>query len=135
MLPEGDDPDSLVRVEGLEAFTARIRQATPIVEYLLEMVRAQVDTERTDRQARVVELTRPFMAKVSPGIYRTLLLQELAGLARIAPDKLSKLMQSEVTQPHDAPPPTDGATGDTPFSSTYCAGIAAGAPGLGQTGR
>ncbi|CAK0764402.1 DNA primase [Gammaproteobacteria bacterium] len=101
LLPEGEDPDTLVRAEGHDAFTARIHQAKPVMEYLLETIRSQVDTERTDRQARVVELARPLMAKLSPGIYQTLLIQELAELARIAPDKLSKFMRSGV-----APPPT-----------------------------
>lgn len=101
LLPEGEDPDSLVRTEGFAAFDMRIRQATPAVEYLLETIRAQVDTERTDRQARVVELARPLMAKISAGIYHTLLLQELAGFARIAPEKLARLMHSGTKQPRD----------------------------------
>ncbi|CAK0742851.1 DNA primase [Gammaproteobacteria bacterium] len=111
LLPEGEDPDTLVRVEGLEAFSTRLRQATPIIQYLLEVVRAQVDTERTDRQARVVELVRPFMAKMSAGIYRTFLIRELAELTRITPDALSKLVQPKTVTHSKTPAPTGERAG------------------------
>jgi len=110
LLPEGEDPDTLVRAEGREVFSTRLRQATPIIQYLLEVIRAQVDTEGTDRQARVVELVRPFMAKMSPGIYHTLLIRELAEFTRIAPDKLSRLVQSRAVPPDDVPSPTEKRT-------------------------
>ena len=101
LLPEGEDPDTLVRAEGLDAFTTRIRQATPIIRYLLETLQAQIPihTEKTDRQAQVLERARPLVAKIASDIYRTLLMRELAELAQIAPDQLSELMQPKVTAP------------------------------------
>ncbi len=103
LLPEGEDPDTLVRGEGLQAFTARIQQATPVIEYLLATLQAQISTNKTDRQAQVLERARPLVAKLSSDIYRALLVRELAELAEISPDKLSTLMQASPTAPKPAP--------------------------------
>lgn len=43
-LPEGEDPDSLVRAEGTDAFKARINQhAQPLADYFFEQLGAEAD--------------------------------------------------------------------------------------------
>ncbi|MFO7640890.1 MAG: DNA primase, partial [Candidatus Competibacteraceae bacterium] len=44
-LPEGDDPDTLVRREGQAAFEQRLTQATPLADYLFAELRAQTDPD------------------------------------------------------------------------------------------
>ena len=36
ILPQGDAPDSFVRKVGIEAFTQKIEEATPLPEYLFQ---------------------------------------------------------------------------------------------------
>jgi DNA primase len=84
-LPEGEDPDTLVRKEGKEAFTSRLAAATPLSEFFFARLQAELDTESLDGRARLAEAAQPLLQQVPPGIYRDLLvkrLTELVGLER-----------------------------------------------------
>ena len=52
-LPQGEDPDSIVRAEGKEGFETRLTQALPLPEYLVHQLRAQTDLSRIDGRARL----------------------------------------------------------------------------------
>jgi DNA primase len=94
-LPEGEDPDTLVRKEGREAFEARLKTARPLPDYLFESLAQKVDLGRLDGRARLVELARPYLSKLAPGALRELMLDRLAGLTQVERGKLSTLLKSE----------------------------------------
>jgi DNA primase len=77
-LPEGEDPDSLVRAEGAEAFTARLARALPLSDYLHDELAARVDMDSMDGRARLAELAKPLVAKVPEGVFRALLVRRIA---------------------------------------------------------
>ena len=77
-LPEGEDPDSLVRAEGAEAFTARLKSALPLSEYLHDELASRVDMDSLDGRARLAELAKPLVAKVPEGVFRSLLVARVA---------------------------------------------------------
>jgi DNA primase len=87
-LPEGEDPDTLVRQEGREAFLARLKKALPLPDYLFETLSRQVDLGRLDGRARLVELARPLLSKMPAGVLRQMMLDRLAELSLMDPDKL-----------------------------------------------
>lgn len=90
-LPEGEDPDSLVRKEGAERFAARLAASVPLSAFLLDGLAARTELSSLDGRARLVELARPLLARVPPGIYRDMLATELARRAQVDPEKLSML--------------------------------------------
>jgi DNA primase len=77
-LPDGEDPDSLVGSEGGAAFEARLRDATPLSEYLIAQLRTEADLSHADGKARFVALARPLIEKIAAGVYRDLLLERIA---------------------------------------------------------
>ena len=77
-LPEGEDPDSLVRTEGAADFTARLRDALPLSEYLHDELASQVDMGSLDGRARLAELAKPLVARVPDGVFRALLVRRVA---------------------------------------------------------
>ncbi len=91
-LPEGEDPDTLVRAEGEAGFRARLDVALPLSEYLVRELAAQVDTGSVDGRARLAELARPLLAKVPEGVFRELLVERLGEAVHMAGEKLSKLI-------------------------------------------
>ncbi len=91
-LPEGQDPDSLVRAEGVRRFEERLGQAVPLAEYFLRELAAQVDRSSMDGRARMLELARPHLRKVPEGAFRLLLTDRLAEEARVNPEKLTMLV-------------------------------------------
>jgi len=88
-LPDGEDPDSLIRNEGQAAFETRVKKAVPLSQFLLENLTNQADIQSVDGRARLLELARPLFTKFSPGIYRDLITDQLAKLAEMEPDRLA----------------------------------------------
>ncbi|MGN6093568.1 MAG: DNA primase [Luteibacter jiangsuensis] len=76
-LPDGEDPDTLVRKEGKEGFEQRMKNAMPMSEYFFEELGRDVDTTRIDGKARLAERARPLIAKLPDGAFRDLMAQEL----------------------------------------------------------
>ncbi|KAF1007741.1 MAG: DNA primase [Luteibacter sp.] len=76
-LPDGEDPDTLVRQEGKEGFEKRMKEAMPLSEYFFEELARDVDTSRIDGRARLAERARPLIARLPDGAFRDLMAQEL----------------------------------------------------------
>ncbi|WJW75377.1 DNA primase [Thiohalobacter sp. IOR34] len=89
-LPEGEDPDSLVRQVGREAFEARIGDSVPFSEFFFEHLQAGVDIQSMDGRARLVELARPLLNKLPAGVLRDLMTARLAELTRMDPGRLEQ---------------------------------------------
>jgi DNA primase len=88
-LPDGHDPDSLVGEEGHDAFEARIKQAMPLSEYLIQQLSSQVDIRSIDGRARLGEMARPLLERIPPGIFRELLADEVAKVVGLNRDHIS----------------------------------------------
>jgi len=110
MLPDGEDPDSLVRKRGAEAFTQLLGAATPLSNFLITELRAQVDLGSADGRSKLVDLARPLLTKLPSGVYRELLLTELADTAGMSRDRLANLLDTATptSAPRLPPPPTEG---------------------------
>lgn len=76
-LPDGEDPDSLVRKEGKDGFDKRIRDATPLSDYFFGELSHDVNMSSLDGRARLAERARPLIAKLPDGAFRDLMAQEL----------------------------------------------------------
>lgn len=55
-LPDGEDPDSLVRRIGADAFAQEIPRAQPLSTFLFDKLAGQVDMQSLDGRARLGEL-------------------------------------------------------------------------------
>jgi DNA primase len=83
-LPEGQDPDSLVRARGAAAFESAVAAADSLGTFLFDHLAAQVDLGTIDGRSRLTALSRPLLAKLPAGSFRELSenrLAELTGLA------------------------------------------------------
>jgi len=76
-LPDGEDPDSLVRKEGKDGFEQRIKQAMPLSDYFFNELSHDVEMGSLDGRARLAERARPLITKLPDGAFRDLMAQEL----------------------------------------------------------
>src|SRR6516162_10977333 len=90
-LPQGQDPDTLIRSEGRAAFEERLALAVPLSEYLVRELSEQGDLRSADGRARFAEEARPLFARVPEGVYRELLLERLAQVVGLSPARLEAL--------------------------------------------
>ncbi|KAF1712153.1 DNA primase [Pseudoxanthomonas kalamensis DSM 18571] len=76
-LPDGEDPDTIVRHEGAEAFDARLRQATPLSQFFFDELSKEVNLSTLDGRARLAERARPLLAQIPDGAFGDLMRQRL----------------------------------------------------------
>jgi len=110
-LPDGHDPDSLVRGEGTDAFLSRLNDALPISEALIHLLSDDVDLTKIDGRARLTALALPKIAKIPVSIYRSLMLDslsELSGTRRTDLDARLQDLQIEPIGGEEKPANTPG---------------------------
>ena len=82
-LPDGEDPDSLVRQEGVDGFDARLRDATPLSEFFYASLSADVNLGSLDGKARLAERCKPLLAQIPDGAFGDLMRQRLTELTGV----------------------------------------------------
>ncbi len=91
-LPEGEDPDTLVRSQGAEHFRSLVKHAVPLDAFLFENLSATLSLDSLDGKARLSKLAAPLLQKLPPGVYRELMFKELAERTGMATDALSQIV-------------------------------------------
>lgn len=92
-LPQGEDPDSYVRVVGNERFAALLGDAVPFSQFLLRELTSQVDMETQEGRARLLQLARPLLMQVTASALSLMLRKRLAELAGVSQVELEELFQ------------------------------------------
>jgi len=83
-LPEGEDPDSIVRKEGAEAFEQRLQQATALSQFFFDELKREINLSTLDGKARLAERARPLLTHIPDGAFADLMQQELAQLTGVS---------------------------------------------------
>lgn len=123
-LPDGEDPDSLVRKEGKDAFLTRLNAATSAGDALLDLLEAQLDMRRMDSRARLSALALPKIARVPKGIYHALLmdaLSERTGVRRSDLDERLESIRDSLPPIHVQPPVKTGHLDQEPVDTSALA--------------
>jgi DNA primase len=80
MLPEGEDPDTLVRKEGQEAFEKRIAGATPLSKYLFDRHSEGLDLQLPEHRGELNARTKPLLEKMPRSTLRDAMWHEMLRL-------------------------------------------------------
>ena len=105
-LPEGEDPDTLVRKEGVELFLNRINNAIPLSEHLFDELENQVNLQTVDGKAKLAALAKPYLDEIPEGIYKELMLARLAELAGLPIDTLIRTLENQPSTARKKKPAT-----------------------------
>lgn len=79
-LPDGEDPDTLVRKEGKEAFVSRLQQAQSLSNYLFEHLLAEIDVNSDAGKSALWTRANELILQVPSEFYRDTLQERLANL-------------------------------------------------------
>ncbi|MEE3662316.1 DNA primase [Brenneria sp. g21c3] len=92
-LPDGEDPDTLVRKIGKESFEQQMEQALPLSQFLFETLQQQVDMSSPDGRAKLSTLALPLIGQVPGETLRLYLRQQLGNKLGILDDsQLDRLL-------------------------------------------
>ena len=109
-LPEGEDPDTLVRKIGKDEFENQITQSVHLSDFLFDHLAGQVDTNSIDGRARLVDLARPLLARLPDSIFRQLMLEKLAQIARTDSSHLAERLDKPARHRPGAETPAAATT-------------------------
>ena len=102
-LPEGEDPDTLVRSEGTDAFKARINQhAQPLADYFFQQLTEEADPRSLEGKAHMATLAAPLIDKVPGANLRALMRQRLSEITGLTSETVSQLAQKAPAAPQPA---------------------------------
>ncbi len=113
-LPDGEDPDTLVRKTGKDEFENMITHSVHLSDFLFDHLSSQVDTDSIDGRARLVDLARPLLSRLPDSIFRQLMLERLAQIARTDSSHLADRFQK--------PAENRGVAGTTSAMSAHATG-------------
>ena len=98
-LPEGEDPDTLVRRQGAEDFLARLENAAPAIEYLFDELVGGFDLDAIDDRAKLASLAMPYVNRVPAGALQDLMLDRVRELTGLRPDRASAAAGASTRSP------------------------------------
>ena len=81
-LAEGEDPDSLVRSQGLDAFRDGLEHSTALSDFFFAQYQARVDMNSLDGRSRLIELCRPKLEQIPKGAFREMMFERMSELAK-----------------------------------------------------
>lgn len=109
-LPEGEDPDSLVRREGAERFRDRIRCASALSEFLFDQAREGLDLNNIEARERYVTNILGLLERLPEGLLRSLLFKELSDRSGIKEERLTSLAALRQQGARNIPGPDTSST-------------------------
>ena len=106
-LPDGEDPDSIVRQEGADGFDLRLQQATPLSQFFFDELSKDIALNNMEGKARLAERAKPMLAKIPDGAFADLMLQRLGEMTGLqARANLSQQpILTKAPRRNSAPPP------------------------------
>ena len=93
-LPEGEDPDSIVRQEGKTGFIQRLKKAEAFSNFFYQTLSKGIELNTLDGRSFLVEKTRPYLSRLPEGVFQHMMVNKLAEISHVDPDKLSTLIYS-----------------------------------------
>ena len=104
LLPDGEDPDSVVRQEGNEKLTARIIDATPLSDFLFQRLGQDLDPHNLEHRAKLATDASPLIAIIPKGIMRSMMHARLSKITGLDKDTLAELSALKAPTPAPIPP-------------------------------
>ena len=103
-LPEGEDPDSVVRQKGPQHLEHLFDGAAPLETFLFDQMGAGIDLDTMEGKARLSKLAAPYINLIPDGVFKTLLFKALADRTNMDLDSLRRLREIEKDSSFDDEP-------------------------------
>lgn len=113
-LPDGEDPDTLVRREGETAFTERVSQALPLSEFFFRNLSEEADLSSMDGRARFSNQALPLIQSMQPSLLKQMMLDRICEITGLSLEQLSSVIDLHQATSTPQQPTTATPTHVTP---------------------
>ena len=123
-LPDGEDPDTLVRKEGREAFEARMAEATDLADFMFSSLSSEIAAAPSGEsgekggaalgdKAALSKAAAPLIRQMPEGVFKQLMIDRLAELTGLSLERLLSALSLDkpLDKPSDDPPHRRDASG------------------------
>ncbi|MGJ8664224.1 MAG: DNA primase [Marinicella sp.] len=83
-LPQGEDPDSFVDTKGADAFLTQVKKATPLSEFLTQIISRDINLNSIDGKAQLHEKAQPYINQLPKGAFKKMMsdqIMQISGLS------------------------------------------------------
>jgi DNA primase len=102
-LPDGEDPDSLVKKESAKAFEDRIDVAQPLSKFLFGHIKSKVAFDTIEGKTQFLEQVSVLIKTVNYEVYQQQLVEGVAQIVGQSVDQVRVIFDQEVPQPQEQP--------------------------------
>ncbi len=111
-LPEGEDPDTLIRKEGLEVFTQRVAEALPFSEYFFKSLSEGLELTSMDGRAQLATQALPLIQKMPASLLQQMMLERITDITGLSLEQLNAVVNLQQTvEPVAQPSPPSSERG------------------------
>ena len=87
-LPEGSDPDSHLRREGVASFAELLENSLSLVEYRLKTLQEKHDLSQLEEKVRAVDTLIPLLLEIDHQVEREILVKKIAAVVAVSEDSI-----------------------------------------------
>ncbi len=98
-LPDGEDPDSMIRQLGEADFVALVDKAMPLSQFMFDNLISQVEMDSEDGRSKLANLALPMVNSISDGVFQTMMKEKLARYLGMETESLERFITNESPQP------------------------------------
>lgn len=100
-LPEGEDPDSLVRKESQSGFETRLKEsALPLSEFFFQHLQAQHDMTSIDGRASFSVQALPLLQQMPASLRQQMMMERISEITGLTTEQISRTVNLQHSQPH-----------------------------------
>ena len=114
-LPDGEDPDTLVRREGETAFSQRVSQALPLSEFFFRQLSDEADLSSMDGRARFSNQALPLIQSMQPSLLKQMMRDRICEITGLSLEQISSVI--DLHQATSTPAPISAEKGSQPAST------------------
>ena len=118
-LPEGEDPDSMVRKLGAEKFQQLIDAAQPLERFFFDHLSEDLNIDSIEGKAALSSKAMPLIRNLPEGVYKQLMIDRLAEIAGVDREALLKLAPTARGRDSEPPPwPRESPNLEPPYQAS-----------------
>ncbi|HIL04074.1 MAG TPA: DNA primase [Candidatus Thioglobus autotrophicus] len=102
-LPDGEDPDSLVKKESAKAFEGRIEVAQPLSQFLFDHIKSKLAFDTIEGKTQFLEQVSVLIKTVNYEVYQQQLVEGVAQIIGQSVDQVRVIFDQETPQPQEQP--------------------------------